>query len=183
MGARVYDPYTGTFTQPDPIQGGGANAYGYTDGDPVNETDLTGASVVGDECYQDHNCPEESTHATGDPLAAIGHFIEHTYGTIAQIGAGTACLVASGGVCAGLLIAGLATDTAQNLASKLGRELLDVAGAIPGGRGAGLEMLNDADRFGSLGRAIGSTDHLSSVRRFGAAISVGMEGAKRMVGQ
>jgi RHS repeat-associated protein len=42
MGARVYDPYTGTFAQPDPIQGGGANAYGYTDGDPVNETDLTG---------------------------------------------------------------------------------------------------------------------------------------------
>jgi uncharacterized protein RhaS with RHS repeats len=42
MGARVYDPYTGTFTQPDPIQGSGANAYGYTDGDPVNETDLSG---------------------------------------------------------------------------------------------------------------------------------------------
>ncbi len=42
MGARVYDPYTGTFTQPDPIQGGGANAYGYTDGDPVNQFDLTG---------------------------------------------------------------------------------------------------------------------------------------------
>jgi uncharacterized protein RhaS with RHS repeats len=45
MGARVYDPYTGTFTQPDPIQGGGANAYGYTDGDPVNETDLSGNCV------------------------------------------------------------------------------------------------------------------------------------------
>ena len=42
MGARVYDPYTGTFTQPDPIQGGGANAYGYTDGDPINELDLGG---------------------------------------------------------------------------------------------------------------------------------------------
>jgi uncharacterized protein RhaS with RHS repeats len=44
MGARVYDPYTGTFTQPDPIQGGGANAYGYTDGDPVNEEDLAGTN-------------------------------------------------------------------------------------------------------------------------------------------
>jgi hypothetical protein len=42
MGARVYDPDTGTFMQPDPVQGGGANAYGYTDGDPVNETDLSG---------------------------------------------------------------------------------------------------------------------------------------------
>jgi uncharacterized protein RhaS with RHS repeats len=49
MGARVYDPYTGTFTQPDPIQGGGANAYGYTDGDPVNETDIAGTAPCG-EC-------------------------------------------------------------------------------------------------------------------------------------
>jgi uncharacterized protein RhaS with RHS repeats len=47
MGARVYNPYTGTFTQPDPIQGGGANAYGYTDGDPVNEIDLTGDAACG----------------------------------------------------------------------------------------------------------------------------------------
>jgi hypothetical protein len=42
MGARVYDPYTGAFLQTDPIQGGSANAYGYTSGDPVNELDLTG---------------------------------------------------------------------------------------------------------------------------------------------
>jgi RHS repeat-associated protein len=42
MGARVYDPYTGTFTQPDPLPGADANAYGYTPGDPVNLTDLSG---------------------------------------------------------------------------------------------------------------------------------------------
>jgi RHS repeat-associated protein len=45
MGARVYDPYTGTFTQPDPIPGADANSYGYADGDPVNETDLTGREI------------------------------------------------------------------------------------------------------------------------------------------
>jgi hypothetical protein len=45
MGARVYDPWTGTFTQPDPVKGGGANAYGYTNGDPVNETDLGGREI------------------------------------------------------------------------------------------------------------------------------------------
>ena len=44
MGARVYDPYTGTFTQPDPIFHGSANAYGYTDGDPVSEVDLAGTN-------------------------------------------------------------------------------------------------------------------------------------------
>ncbi len=42
MGARVYNPDTGTFLQTDPIPGADANAYGYTDGDPVNETDLSG---------------------------------------------------------------------------------------------------------------------------------------------
>ena len=49
MGARVYDPYTGTFLQTDPIPGADANAYGYTDGDPVNEVDLTGqdAAAIG----------------------------------------------------------------------------------------------------------------------------------------
>jgi uncharacterized protein RhaS with RHS repeats len=58
MGARVYDPYTGTFTQPDPIQGGGATPYGYTDGDPVNETDLGG------------NTPS-LWQATMDPLGSL----------------------------------------------------------------------------------------------------------------
>jgi RHS repeat-associated protein len=45
MGARVYDPYTGTFLQTDPVQGGGDSAYGYANGDPVNETDLGGDSA------------------------------------------------------------------------------------------------------------------------------------------
>ncbi len=44
----MYDPYTGTFTQPDPIQEGGANAYGYADGDPVNKTDLSGDEPCGE---------------------------------------------------------------------------------------------------------------------------------------
>jgi uncharacterized protein RhaS with RHS repeats len=68
MGVRVYDPDTGTFTQPDPIQGGGANAYGYTDGDPVNETDLSGESVVFDECYRDGNCYANGTPKAGPTL-------------------------------------------------------------------------------------------------------------------
>jgi RHS repeat-associated protein len=42
MGARVYDPYTGTFLQTDPIPGADANAYGYANGDPANQTDLDG---------------------------------------------------------------------------------------------------------------------------------------------
>ncbi|MFL6145144.1 MAG: RICIN domain-containing protein [Labedaea sp.] len=42
MGARVYDPATGRFYQPDPEPGGNATAYDYCAGDPVNCTDLDG---------------------------------------------------------------------------------------------------------------------------------------------
>jgi RHS repeat-associated protein len=45
MGARSYVPQLGRFLQTDPIPGGGSNPYAYTNGDPVNETDLTGQYV------------------------------------------------------------------------------------------------------------------------------------------
>jgi hypothetical protein len=77
MGARVYDPYTGTFTQPDPIQRADASNYGYADGDPVNETDLDGQSVVGDICIRTGNCtdnhgsPEPKNPTLGDIVQVI----------------------------------------------------------------------------------------------------------------
>jgi RHS repeat-associated protein len=43
MGSRSYIPQLGRFLQPDPSPGGSANAYAYTHGDPLNETDLSGA--------------------------------------------------------------------------------------------------------------------------------------------
>jgi RHS repeat-associated protein len=48
MGARSYVPQLGRFLQADPRPGGSANAYAYTDGDPVNTTDLTGEYVEND---------------------------------------------------------------------------------------------------------------------------------------
>ena len=45
MGARSYVPQLGRFLQTDPVAGGSANAYAYTNGNPVNETDLTGQYV------------------------------------------------------------------------------------------------------------------------------------------
>ncbi|MEZ0070581.1 RHS repeat-associated protein [Streptacidiphilus sp. MAP12-20] len=42
MGARVYNPYTGRFSQVDPVTGGSANSYDYTNQNPINQYDLTG---------------------------------------------------------------------------------------------------------------------------------------------
>jgi len=42
MGARQYLPGLGRFIETDPIEGGSANDYDYTDGDPVNSFDLNG---------------------------------------------------------------------------------------------------------------------------------------------
>jgi hypothetical protein len=74
MGARVYDPYTGTFLQTDPIPGADANAYGYTDGDPVNETDPTGqdAAAVGAAEGAGALCSETQFGAFVCALAAYG---------------------------------------------------------------------------------------------------------------
>ncbi len=43
MGMRSYVPQLGRFLQTDPLPGGSPNAYAYTNGDPVGESDLTGA--------------------------------------------------------------------------------------------------------------------------------------------
>jgi RHS repeat-associated protein len=44
MGARVYVPHLGRFLQTDPIYGGSANTYDYTNQDPVNQMDLSGCA-------------------------------------------------------------------------------------------------------------------------------------------
>jgi RHS repeat-associated protein len=46
MGARSYVPQLGRFLQDDPIEGGSANAYTYTFGDPVNSADPSGALTL-----------------------------------------------------------------------------------------------------------------------------------------
>ncbi len=45
MGARSYVPQIGRFLEPDPVEGGSANAYAYTFGDPVNTSDPGGEST------------------------------------------------------------------------------------------------------------------------------------------
>ncbi|WP_406386411.1 RHS repeat-associated core domain-containing protein [Streptomyces sp. NBC_01618] len=42
MGVRLYDPSRGRFMQTDPVYGGSANAYDYSNADPCNSTDTNG---------------------------------------------------------------------------------------------------------------------------------------------
>jgi RHS repeat-associated protein len=72
MGVRSYVPQIGRFLQSDPIPGADANTYAYTNGDPLNETDTTGASSTppqwainggdrnADEAYDARNAQEEA---------------------------------------------------------------------------------------------------------------------------
>jgi RHS repeat-associated protein len=46
MGARSYVPEISRFLQPDPIEGGSANEYSYTYGDPINTADPSGEYTV-----------------------------------------------------------------------------------------------------------------------------------------
>jgi RHS repeat-associated protein len=46
MGARGYIPQLGRFEQTDPQSGGSANAYTYTNGDPVNNSDPSGEYTI-----------------------------------------------------------------------------------------------------------------------------------------
>jgi RHS repeat-associated protein len=56
MGQRVYNPSSGRFLQTDPIPGGGANAYAYCSGDPVNCRDLAGLTDNQDLAVAQYTC-------------------------------------------------------------------------------------------------------------------------------
>src|SRR4051812_16297331 len=59
MGARLYDPTTGRFLQPDPVPSGSANDYDYANQDPINNRDLDGRMVRDTaDSVCDSGCPK-----------------------------------------------------------------------------------------------------------------------------
>jgi RHS repeat-associated protein len=67
MGARSYVPQIGRFLQNDPIPGGSANPYAYTNGNAINETDLTGEYAENN--YSARIFAEEDNEAIGQEAA------------------------------------------------------------------------------------------------------------------
>lgn len=64
MGARSYVPEIARFLQPDPIEGGSANEYAYTYGDPINTSDPSGEFTVATPSWVDTFLSEEAEFAT-----------------------------------------------------------------------------------------------------------------------
>jgi len=186
MGARVYDPYTGTFTQPDPIQGGGLTTFGYANGDPVNQTDLNGEGFSSSGlCLSTHNCVTSHgkikyvghdfidsaistvTHAVARGAVATAKFAAHHYGTIAEVAGGGVCLAASAGTCAFVMAGAFAAATVQNATSghfSAGAEALDALGAVPGAQSAAFGL-----------RGWGTASQLLPLTRLGTATGWGAD--------
>jgi RHS repeat-associated protein len=71
MGARSYVPQLGRFLQPDPIEGGSANAYSYTFGDPVNTSDPSGEYTATIENWAREESSQIATSAADARQAEI----------------------------------------------------------------------------------------------------------------
>jgi RHS repeat-associated protein len=102
--ARTYAPHTGRFTQEDPIGlGGGLNAYGFVNGDPVNYSDPFGL------------CPDPSKPWCSSPGYAVLRFFGVSDATADKIGGifyGGAMIAGSAGAGEGVRGIGGAVGTA-----------------------------------------------------------------------
>ncbi len=120
---REYDPATGQFTQEDPIGlAGGANLYGFANGDPVNLTDPLGLVPLGCPPLCDHTDPSKDRFIrTNDARVA-------TAAATVVLGAGAAPMVASGGAALLARVAGAAPAAAG-----AGKALSDARATLPEG--------------------------------------------------
>ncbi|MBK0377276.1 RHS repeat-associated core domain-containing protein [Streptomyces sp. RB110-1] len=103
MGVRLYNPATGRFLSIDPVYGGGANAYEYVNGDPLNRFDLDGKWWSWKKIKR------------GAKRAA--RHVRKNWRTYAGYGATAACIIASAGACA---VASVAVFAATSVADGRG---------------------------------------------------------------
>jgi RHS repeat-associated protein len=147
MGARGYNPITGQFLSPDPIQGGNETPYNYPN-DPINKTDLTGEM----EAWQSALIGIGISIIAGAIVAAI-------CASTAGVGCLITGLVANG--IAGMASGGIEADRLGYKGSKRDLYVFEsgMIGSISSGfgyslaRGIGLQMLKKPEalrRFAKL---------------------------------
>ncbi|MFY1633290.1 LamG-like jellyroll fold domain-containing protein [Solwaraspora sp. WMMB335] len=116
MGVRLYSPVLGMFLQPDSVDGGNANPYGYCSADPINCTDLDGK--WGRRLWRG--------------VKAVGRFVKNNPALVAS----TIAMFTPPPVnaIAGAVAVGFAAYSAVKNArgGRWGAAAFDVAGAIPG---------------------------------------------------
>ena len=149
MGARPYSPVLGRFLTVDPVEGGSANDYDYTNADPINSTDLDGQ---------------------WPSLRTIGKGLALTAGVVGALacGASVICGIAVGAAAGAAYYAAKHAGTSQFTYRGLARAA--AFGALGGGgfgssaRAIGWRF-KDTIRFSKIGRFGGGTDFLRKGKR------------------
>ena len=145
LGARYYDPTIARFTQPDSVTGSIANPrtinpYTYTGDDPLNATDPSGQSFLGD-----------ALQGVSSALAVGASFAPGGLGV--GLGVAAAGFDVAGGIANGAsvgeIVAGAAVDIATGAAGPLG----EAAGA----EGGSLDLLNVTSASAGIAYGLGTT--------------------------
>jgi RHS repeat-associated protein len=139
MGARPYSPLLGRFLSVDPVEGGSANDYDYTNADPINATDLDGKWPSCGWCKRAWN------GVTRGAKWALNNKIVR--GAVVSLAAGAVCIGTGGAGC--VLVAGIVMGAGLGVANHyvqggrggaFGYVRAAVNGGIEGGFAAALGM-------------------------------------------
>lgn len=145
VGAREYDPDTGTFIAPDPLVDPGdpatLNPYAYANHNPITLSDPTGlaAGTVGWTPDQlDNATGEKLDPQTTETLVVAAEAVLVTVGTVVLCGTGVGCLVSAAIVGASVGVAGYTAPPGQRVRAATVALLAAAAG---GAAGAGARLL------------------------------------------
>ena len=95
MGARQYNPRLGRFIEQDPIEGGSANDYDYTNADPINQFDFAGTWPSCSWCRKAYNGAKGKAKSVGRRVLHVGR----AYANLPFTAVGVTYATMAGGRC------------------------------------------------------------------------------------